>query len=472
VHRGARLLTETASARLATPVNVDFSRLGTGRGYDAREATWNYPALWTGGKWGYEEIVKYQTAASWALFTHAARERHAWLESYAAMGDRALGAMPPWGRDPWPSAFVIPKAQASQPSLQRLVWTLQHGQVEVRETTAPVTVDGRTYPAGSYAVLTKQPFGGYGKSLLERQKYPNLFEYPGGPPKRPYDVTAHTLPLLFGVDVATVMDAPPSTGPVLPEVKWPSFSVAGLSGTSTKRIGIYQNYNASMDEGWTRYVFDTYRIPFTTLHDKDVRAGNLIAKYDVIVLPDQNANAITRGLGGQYPDSLKGGLGAPGAAALTAFVEAGGTLLAFNAASEYAIETMKLPVKNVLQGVRNTDFYAPGSIFSVDVDKTHPDASLFHAPVPAVWFEDGPAFDITDPSQATAVAKFPASAQLLSGWLLGGEKLAGKAAMVDVTRGKGHVVLYGFRPQYRGQSESTYTLIWGAILRGENAIRP
>ncbi len=473
VHRGARLLTETASARLATPVNVDFSRLGTGRGYDAREATWNYPALWTGGKWGYEEIVKYQTAASWALFTHAARERHSWLESYAAMGDRALGAMPPWGRDPWPTAFVIPKAQASQPSLQRLVWTLQHGQVEVRETTAPVSVDGKTYPAGSYAVLTKQPFGGYGKSLLERQKYPNLFEYPGGPPKRPYDVTAHTLPLLFGVDVATVMDAPPPTGPVVPEVKSPAFSVAGLSGTSTKRIGIYQSYNSSMDEGWTRYVFDTYRIPFTTLHDKDVRAGNLIAKYDVILLPDQNANAITRGLGGQYPDSLKGGLGAPGAAALTAFVEAGGTLLAFNAASEYAIETMKLPVKNVLQGVRNTDFYAPGSIFSVDVDKTHPDASLFNAPVPAVWFEDGPAFDITDPSQATAVAKFPdGKTQLLSGWLLGGEKIAGKAAMVDVTRGKGHVVLYGFRPQYRGQSEATYTLIWGAILRGENAIRP
>lgn len=472
VHRGARLLTETASARLATPIDMPFERLGTGRGYDAREVSWNYPVLWPGGKWGLEEIVKYQTAASWALFTHAARDRRAWLESYAAMGERALGAMPPWGKEAWPSAFVIPKAQASASSLQRLVWTLQHGQVELRETTAPVTADGKSYPAGSYAVLVKQPFGGYAKSLLERQKYPNLFEYPGGPPKRPYDVTAHTLPLLFGVEVATVMGAEPATGKVLAEVKEPSFTAASLSGASSRRIGIYKSWAESMDEGWTRYVFDTYHVPYTSLHDKDVKAGNLIAKYDVIILPDQQPGSITRGVGQQYPDSLRGGLGADGASALTAFVEAGGTLLAFNDASEYAIETMKLPVKNVLAGVKNTEFYAPGSIFSVEVDKSSPVGKTFNAPTPGVWFENGPAFDITDPSQATVVAKYPASGNpLLSGWLLGPQKINGKAALVDATKGKGHVILFGFRPQYRGQTESTLPLIWGAILRSD-AVRP
>jgi hypothetical protein len=467
VHRGARLLTETASARLATPVDVPFERLGTGRGYDAREATWNHPVIWAGGKWGYEEIVKYQTGASWALFTHAARDRRAWLESYAAMGERALGPLPAWGKDPWPSAFVIPKAQANTTSLQRLVWTMQHGQVEFRETTAPVTVEGKTYPAGSYAVLVKQPFGAYAKSLLERQKYPNLFEYPGGPPKRPYDVTAHTLPLLFGVEVATVMGAEPSTGPVVKEIPFPTFTAASLSGVSTKRIGIYKSWSESMDEGWTRYVFDTYRIPFTSLRDKEVRAGNLIAKYDAIILPEQSAQAISRGVGQNYPDSLRGGLGEPGAAALTAFVEAGGTILAFSDASEYAIETFKLPVKNALAGVRNTDFYAPGSIFAVEVDKTHPVARTFNAPTPSVWFESSIAFDVTDPAQASVVAKYPATGNpMLSGWLLGPAKLNGKAALVDVAKGKGHVVLFGFQPQYRGQTESTYPLIWGAILRG------
>ena len=112
-HRGARILTETASARLATPVEIPFERLGASRGYDARLTSWNFPVLWPGGRWGYGDIVDYQVSASWALFVHAARDRRAWLEGYAAIGDRALGPQPAGAVDPWPSAFVIPKTQAS-----------------------------------------------------------------------------------------------------------------------------------------------------------------------------------------------------------------------------------------------------------------------------------------------------------------------------------------------------------------------
>lgn len=465
-HRGARILTETASARLATAVDIPFDRLGTGRGYDAREVTWNYPVLWPGGHWSFGDIVDYQVDASWALFAAAARDRRAWLDSYARMGERAIGTMPPWGKDPWPTAIVIPKAQPNTTATQRMLWMLQHGQVEVRESTAPVTVDGKSYPAGSYVILTQQPYGGYAKSLLERQKYPNLFEYPGGPPKRPYDVTAHTLPLLLGVDVAAVMGTAPATGAPIPALKFPVFSTASLSGSSTKRIAIYKSYAESMDEGWTRYVFDTYKIPYTSIRDKDVRAGNLNAKFDVVILPSQGANGIIRGLAGGYPDSLKGGVGEKGAEVFSAFVENGGTLLAFNEATDYVIDALKLPVRDVLANVRQNDFYAPGSILGVEVDRTHPIAKTFNATVPAIWFENGPAFEITNPSQAVAVVKYPASGNpLLSGWLLGGEKINGKAALVDATKGKGHAILYGFRPQYRGQPEATYPLIWGAILR-------
>ena len=93
-----------------------------------------------------------------------------------------------------------------------------------------------------------------------------------------------------------------------------------------------------------------------------------------------------------------------------------------------------------------------------------PIARGFTATIPAIWFENGPAFEISDPSVATAVATYPATGNpLLSGWLLGGSKLNGKAALVDVKHGKGHVVLFGFRPQYRGQSNATFPLIWAAI---------
>jgi hypothetical protein len=197
---------------------------------------------------------------------------------------------------------------------------------------------------------------------------------------------------------------------------------------------------------------------------RELRAGNLGARFDAILLPEQAARQIARGPTGAYPDSLKGGVGEEGAAALKAFVEGGGTLVALNDASEYAIEALQLPVKNVLADQRPTQFYAPGSIFRVELDRAHPLAAGFTAPQPMVWFEASPAFEVTDPARATVVARYPAQGDpLLSGWLLGGEKLAGKAAMVDVTLGKGHVVLFGFRPQYRAQSMATYPLLWNAL---------
>jgi hypothetical protein len=215
-------------------------------------------------------------------------------------------------------------------------------------------------------------------------------------------------------------------------------------------------------------VFDQYHIPFSVITARDVRAGNLASKFDAIIVPDQNPRAIARGPSGSYPDSLKGGVGEAGAAALASFVDAGGTLLAFNDASDYAIDALSLPVKNVLAGVRSSDFYAPGSIIRVELDRANPLTRGVTAPVSGVWFEASPAFDVTDTTRATVVARYPAASAgnpLLSGWLLGGEKLAGLAAMVDVARGKGHVILYGFKPQYRGQTMATLPLIWNALLR-------
>jgi cyanophycinase len=455
-HRGARILTETASARLATAVELPFELLGTGRGYDAKVASWNFPSIWPGGRWGIGDIVRYQVSASWALLVQAARDRMAWLESAATMGERALAADHPWTHTAVPAQYVIPKAQRDPAALQRLLWTLQHGQVVVHESD----------PAGAYVVPVQQPFGSYAKALLEAQQYPNLQEYPGGPPKRPYDVTAHTLPLLFGVEVRAESAATIRAGAVVPPVAEPTYTIPGLSGASQRRIAIYQSWNASMDEGWTRWVFDAHRIAYTTVHDADLRAGRLRERFDAIILPDQGKAAIARGLGAPYPDSLRGGVGDAGRTALAAFVRDGGTLLAFNEASDYAIEALALPVTNVLAGVRNTQFYAPGSLLAVEATPGHPLAAGYQAPVPAIWFEDSPAFAISDSTRATAVLRYPATGSpLRSGWLLGGERLNGQAAMVEVAVGRGRVVLYGFRPQYRAQSNATWPLLWSALLR-------
>ena len=463
-HGAIRILTETASAQLASPIRVSYDSLRAGYNVDPKVTGVDFLTKWNGGAWGIGDIVKYQTAASWALLAQAADDRALWLSSYSQVQRNAVAGKHAAGRADWPASIVIPAQPARDTAVNAALRILQRGQVEIRQAATAFTANGRSFPAGSYVIHTAQPYGAFAKSLLETQHYPDLHEYPGGPPKRPYDVTAHTLPLLYGFDVAMIPDSVTAATTALAPVPATRWVASGLSDARTRRIAIFKNASASMDEGWTRWVFDQYRIPFTLVTARDVRAGNLASRFDAIIIPDQNARIIARGATGSYPDSLKGGLGDAGAAALGAYVDGGGTVLAFNDASEYAIEALQLPVKDVMAGVRPTDFYAPGSLIAVDFDRSNALTAGLTAPQSVVWFEGSPTFDVTDPARATVVARYAASGDpLASGWLLGAPRLAGKAALVDVKRGNGHVVLFGFRPQYRAQSMATFPIIWNAL---------
>jgi hypothetical protein len=219
-----------------------------------------------------------------------------------------------------------------------------------------------------------------------------------------------------------------------------------------RRVALYKrSTQGNMDEGWTRWVLERHGVAYTRVTEVDIAAGAL-SRFDALILPDQSGGQIT------------GALGASGVAAIDAFVDGGGTLLTFNNASMFAIDALKIPVRNVLSGIPATDFYAPGSIIAIEADRAHALTRWFKPPVAGVWFEGSPAFEITDPAAATAVLSYPSSGDpLLSGWLLGGSKLHGKAAMVDVRKGQGRVIMYGFRPQYRGQPNATFNLIWSAL---------
>jgi hypothetical protein len=167
------------------------------------------------------------------------------------------------------------------------------------------------------------------------------------------------------------------------------------------------------------------------------------------------------------PDEYTGGIGKDGVANLKKFVEAGGTLVFFNRASNFAIEQFNLPVRDVTQGLPRKDFFIPGSILRTELDtssqitKGMPQQSI-------AWFENSPAFEITGTStepSAFVIARYPSNPKdiLLSGYALGAEKIAGKAALVEIPRGKGKIILFGFRPQYRGQSLATFPLLFNAI---------
>ncbi len=169
------------------------------------------------------------------------------------------------------------------------------------------------------------------------------------------------------------------------------------------------------------------------------------------------------------PDEYTGGVGKEGVENLRKFVEAGGTLVFLNDSSDFAIEQFNLPVKDVTKGLPRKDFYIPGSILRIELDTKHPIAKGMPEQSIA-WFEDSPAFEIqTDPlalsNNFKIIATYPKDPKdiLLSGWALGAEKLAGKAALVEFTIGKGKIVLFGFRPQYRGQSLATFPLLFNSL---------
>ncbi|HEY6091909.1 MAG TPA: M14 metallopeptidase family protein, partial [Gemmatimonadales bacterium] len=461
-HGGVRILSETASADLASPIDIPFDHLqARERGYNPRERSWNFTSPWRGGRWTLRDIVSYQTDGAYALLTQAARERERWLANFLTIETRASRG---W-RD-WPYAYVIPARQDSV-ALSALLAILHRGDVEIRTAQQAFTVQGQRHPAGTYVVVLRQPYASFAKTLLEPQHYPDRRQYPGGPPERPYDVTAHTLPLLMGLRAIEVNDSlrVPLSPPIVPRVVAPVPPIA-QADSHPPRIGLYRSYNSSMDEGWTRWVFDNWKVPYTTLVDSVVRAGKLHEQFDVIVLPDQPPGELMEGLPPRYPAPYPGGVGSDGADALRQFVADGGTLVALNEASRFAIQALLLPVRNVLEAVSEEDFYAPGSIFRLELDTTN--AVAHGMPRETVgWFQSGPAFEVLDSTVTHVIGRWPddPARVLLSGWVLHPERIAGKAAILEVQMGTGRVILFGLRPQYRGQSIATYPLLFNSLRR-------
>jgi len=467
-HGGVRVLSETASARIASPITLKFEELRSREGYDPQQESPKFGPLWRGGEWHLSDITKYMTTAAFLLLDHAATNREQWLRRFYAIGKEAVRPRRPGEL----FGFLIePKNDTS------LVDILKRGGVEF--VTAPegtnLKTGTRVLPEGTKLVRMDQPYGAFAKTLLEVQHYPNLRNAEGHP-IAPYDVTAHTLPLLMGVTVHPVK-APFRWSKVIPNFT-SSETVIELSAKRDS-IALYRSSVPNNDEGWTRWIFDTKNFPYGVLGDKELRSGitvykpspGITVKYYVILIPDQPARTLLEGYrSGTMPPELTGGLGSQGVKSLRDFVETGGTLVFLNRASNFAIEQFKLPLRNVVGELPRTDFYVPGSILRIKLDTSHPIASGMPAETIA-WAEDSPVFEVVDDPSASVpasnvhvIGSYPIDKDpLLSGWLLGGERIKGKAALVEVTMGKGRIILFGFRPQYRAQSEATYPLFFNAL---------
>ena len=245
----------------------------------------------------------------------------------------------------------------------------------------------------------------------------------------------------------------------------------------TARVAVYRPWLDNSDEGWTRWLLDRYEFRFKSIDDYAVRAGNLRGQYDVIILPSAAPEQLMSGnASGTAPAEYVGGLGEPGVAALKSFVEAGGTLVCLDRAGGLAIDRFKLPLRDIARDSEAKELFGPGSILRIDLDPLQP-GSYGMTPHTAGFFAFSSAYDgpgaaaageaRSDGPSASAiqvVARYAAKDLLLSGWLEGGQIIAGRAAAVEVGLGAGRIVLLGFPAQHRGQSHATFRLLFNSIF--------
>ncbi|MBK9089457.1 MAG: hypothetical protein IPL90_10585 [Holophagales bacterium] len=429
------ILTEVASVRVATPVDVPASELrGGGKGLVTYGTQVNFPNPWRGGEWRLRDIMDYERIASDALLEYCATHRQDVLSNMLARARDSIAAAAPR------EAYRIPMGQRDPATARALAALLVEHGVEVKADAA-----------GDVWVPLAQPYGRFVREMLEPQRFPEVKLVPGKDIVAPYDVTAWSLPLSMGVSVekgalpealrpwgavGPVPSPPAGTvafalGPSSPE-RWkvvaearkggevsflPSAEGAFPAGTvvldagaakaaarvaadlglnlvplaalpkgaarlRAPRVGIYKPWLASMDEGWTRFLLERYGFAPVTLDNAAIRAGKLSAKVDVIVLPDVEKEVLATGKPKREEGEMKyfpeprpehaGGLGKEGAGALREFVEGGGTIVALSSSSEYLIEELQLPVRNALARVKADEFLCPGSLVRIEVDTTHP----------------------------------------------------------------------------------------------------
>jgi hypothetical protein len=551
----AAFWTETALYRYATPhfyTLDDFPR-------DMRDLRPQslYPSPWAGGWWRLKDAVDYMRTASVAVLDYAAKYRETLLWNRYQAGRNAIRKY----RTGAPYAYVIPQAQRDPGAAAAMLQRLAFNGVRVSQLDRDATIDGASFPRGTWVIPMDQEFAELVRQLFEVQEYPDLREYPEGPPEQPYDAAGWTLPYQMDVRVveareplsdaarqalrpvrgrvadASAPDAPFATDSIAAGISAPLGTVTGsgpallvdpaqndafrviaraqsTGGTVTfvpasstrgarwavtggtnldalardlglraergsagttsaaRRVALYKPWTASMDEGWTEWLLDQHGVRYSTLTPADVRAGDLGARFDVIVVASDPPRSLGAGFApGTVPPRYEGGLGDAGARALDAFVRGGGTLVCLNQSADYAIDALHLPVRNVVGRLDAKDYFASGSILEVTTDPAHP--VMAGMPAQAKVFVDrSPVFATLDGFQGAALAKYaPNGSPRLSGYLLGEKYLQGYAAALDVRHDRGHVVLVGFRPQWRGQPFGTFRVVLNAALYGGEVAR-
>ena len=238
------------------------------------------------------------------------------------------------------------------------------------------------------------------------------------------------------------------------------------------RVGLFQGWAGAMDEGWTRLMLEEYGFVHETLSNDDMRDPNLRGRVDVVIIPSEIQ--LARLIKGVPEDSTlpgySGGIGDEGVENLKNFVQSGGTLITFDRGDAVVLEHFDVPIRNALDSLSRREFFLPSSLLNMELDENHDLTAGSPGTVVAKW-AGGRAYEPTGwdgtSGKINVVGRWAADPKdvLAAGQLIGAEKMAGKAAILEVEYGNGRILMYGFRVQHRMQTHGTFKLLFNAFFK-------
>jgi hypothetical protein len=259
-----------------------------------------------------------------------------------------------------------------------------------------------------------------------------------------------------------------------------SDSKSVMYSSHAPRIGLYKPWTANLNEGWTRFVLDAFEFDYASVVNAEILAGNLRDRYDCLILPSMSTGEMLEGnLPGTTDPEYTGGIGPDGVVSLQRFVENGGTLVCIDESCNLPIEYFNIPVKNMLEGKSQKEFFCRGSSLRISVDQDNP-LGYGMSKWSSAYFYDAQIFDVVKPGETnkqnaqngkgsfpvSVVARYADTALVETGIIRAGEDLIkGKPAIVEVKYGKGHIILLGFRVNRNGQTYGTFRFLFNAIQR-------
>lgn len=573
------MLTEAASARVATPIYIEPNELRVGgKGLGEYKKSINMPQPWEGGWWKLSDIVDYEISSTNSLIKTASLHREAVLNFRNDLSVREVEK----GRTEAPYYYIMPAQQRDASELVHLIKLLKEHGVKVYQTSDELQLGNKMLSKGSIVVPLAQPFRAFIKEVMEVQEFPARHYTPGGEMIRPYDITSWSLPLHFGVQSWEVntkfselessleeMDITLTPGSGAGQKSMGLFSAGnnesfkaafqalelGLpverltEGTeidgkklakgsflitaenqienwktllsnltvepiytdqkpgstvalSMPRIALVETNFHDMDAGWTRFVLDTYHIPFTVVKPGDFSKTDFAGDFDAVIFPSSSKSILMSGKYGSgsnyyvtsYPPEYTKGIGKEGMNKLMTFINQGGLVISWGGstklfegtltistekekdknknkieAKDTAKEEFQLPFSDVSDQMIKAGLNCPGSLVKINLKKDHP-LTLGMPPSVGVFYRGQPAFRTSVPNfdmDRRVIGITPEKNIRISGYIAKEELLGNKPLMIWMKKGKGQFVLFGFNPNFRASTHATYKLLFNSILLPE-----